>query len=231
MATEYKLELHRREDFGKKGNKALRKEGNIPGVFYSADSKSSTLFYIDGKELNTAAKSGAHLYKVSVGGKLRTVLFKDVQYHPVTDEVLHLDLYGVKMDEKVQIKVPLQLTGEPIGVTEEGGNLTQPLIELDIECLPTAIPDNIEIDVSEMHLGESMHAGDINLPENVELAISEDVVVASVTHAMREEDLISTVPEEEEDITFEEGEEPEAGEEGEESAEKEDNKEGDKSEK
>ena len=122
----------------------------------------------------------------------------------------------------------MQLTGEPIGVTEEGGNLTQPLIELDIICLPTAIPDNIEIDVSEMHLGESMHVGEINLPENVDLAISEDVVVASVTHAMREEDLISTVPEEEEDITFEEGEEPE---EGEESAETEDNKEGDKSEK
>ena len=228
MATEYKLEIHHREDFGKKANKVLRKGGNIPGVFYSADSKSSAHFYIDEKELIAAAKSGAHLYKVSVGEKLRTVLFKDVQYHPVTDEVLHLDLYGVKMDEKVQIKVPLQLTGEPIGVTEEGGNLTQPLIELDIICLPTAIPDNIEIDVSEMHLGESMHVGDINLPENVDLAISEDVVVASVTHAMREEDLISTVPEEEEDITFEEGEEPE---EGEESAETEDNKEGDKSEK
>ncbi len=232
MATEYKLEVNRREDFGKKANKLLRREGNIPGVYYSADSKSSTHFYINAKELTAASKSGAHLYKVSVGGKLRTVLFKDVQYHPVTDEVLHLDLYGVKMDEKVQIKVPLVLNGEPIGVTEEGGNLTHPLVELDIVCLPTEIPDNIEIDVSELHLGESMHAGAINLPENVELAISEDVVVASVTHAMREEDLISTVPEEEEDITFEEGEVPE-GEEGEEadSEDTEDTKEGDDSEK
>ena len=208
MATEYKLEVQPRDNTGKKESKTLREKGFIPGVFYSSDSKTSIHFYIDKKDLSMASKSGAHLYQINVGGKLRTVLFKDVQYHPVTDDVIHVDLYGVKMDEKVQIKVPLILLGEPVGVLEEGGNLTQPMVDLDIECLPTEIPDNIEIDVSEMHLGESMHAGDITLAENIELAVSKDVVVASVTHAMREEDLISTVPEEEEDLTFEEGEEP-----------------------
>jgi len=213
MAIEYKLEVQPRKNTGKKESKTLRQEGFIPGVFYSSDSKTSRHFYIDKKDLSIASKSGAHLYQINVGGKLRTVLFKDVQYHPVTDDVMHVDLYGVKMDEKVQIKVPLILNGEPVGVLEEGGNLTQPLVDLDIICLPTEIPDNIEIDVSEMHLGESMHAGDITLAENIELAVSTDVVVASVTHAMREEDLISTVPEEEDDITFEEGEEPVDGEE------------------
>ena len=208
MAIEFKLEVQPRNDTGKKASKTLRQEGFIPGVYYSSDSKSSIHFFIEKKVLGIASKSGAHLYKINVGGKLRTVLFKDVQYHPVTDEVLHVDLYGVKMDEKVQIKVPLILHGDPVGVLEEGGNLTQPLVDLDIICLPTEIPDNIEIDVSEMHIGESMHAGDITLADNVELAVSSDVVVASVSHAMREEDLISTVPEEEEDITFEEGEEP-----------------------
>ena len=213
MAIEYKLEVQPRDNTGKKESKTLRQEGFIPGVFYSSDSKTSIHFYIDKKDLSMASKSGAHLYQINVGGKLRTVLFKDVQYHPVTDDVIHVDLYGVKMDEKVQIKVPLILLGEPVGVLEEGGNLTQPMVDLDIVCLPTEIPDNIEIDVSTMHLGESMHAGDIPLAENIELAVSTDVVVASVTHAMREEDLISTVPEEEEDITFEEGEEPIDGEE------------------
>ncbi len=213
MAIEYKLEVQPRDNTGKKESKTLRQEGFIPGVFYSSESKTSIHFYIDKKDLSIASKSGAHLYQINVGGKPQTVLFKDVQYHPVTDDVIHVDLYGVKMDEKVQIKVPIILNGEPVGVLEEGGNLTQPLVDLDIICLPTEIPDNIEIDVSEMHLGESMHAGDITLAENIELAVSTDVVVASVTHAMREEDLISTVPDDEEDITFEEGEEPIEGEE------------------
>ncbi len=69
---------------------------------------------------------------MNVGGKARTVLFKNVQYHPVTEEVLHIDLYGVKMDEKIQIKIPLKLLGEPVGVTQEGGNLMQSIHEIDI---------------------------------------------------------------------------------------------------
>ena len=93
MATEYKLEVQKRDDFGKKSSKNLRKNGIIPGIYYSSDSKKSISFSIDKTELRDASKSGARLYSVNVGGKARTVLFKNVQYHPVTDEILHIDLY------------------------------------------------------------------------------------------------------------------------------------------
>ena len=201
MATEYKLEVTKRENWGKKASKDLRKEGIIPGIYYSSDSKESISFSIEKAELRSASKSGARLYSVNVGGKPRTVLFKNVQYHPVTEEILHIDLYGVKMDEKIQIKVPLELLGDPIGVTQEGGNLMQSILEIDVVCLPTNIPDKIELDISELHIGESIHAGAVQLPENIDLGLAEDTVVAAVTHAMKDSDLETAVSEDE-DITF-----------------------------
>lgn len=201
MATEYKLEVQKRDQYGKKASKHLRNSGVIPGIYYSSDSKESISFSITKKEIHNASKSAAKLYSVNVGGKARTVLFKNVQYHPVTEEILHIDLYGVKMDEKIQIKVPLELLGEPVGVTQEGGNLMQSMIEIDIVCLPSEIPEKIEFDISELHLGESIHAGAVELPKNVDLGIAEETVVASVAHAMKEEDLETAVSEED-DITF-----------------------------
>jgi len=201
MATEYKLEVQKRDQYGKKATKDLRNSGVIPGIYYSSDSKESISFSISNKEIRNASKSGAKLYSVSVGGKKRTVLFKDVQYHPVTEEILHIDLYGVKMDEKIQIKVPLELLGEPVGVTQEGGNLMQSILEIDIVCLPSNIPEKIELNISELHIGESIHAGAVELPKDVDLGIAEETVLAAVTHAMKDEDLETAVSEDE-DITF-----------------------------
>ena len=112
MAKEYKLEVEKRESTRKSDLKQYRKEGKIPGVYYSTDSKKSTPFYIIYTDLISAFKSGSHLYEVNVGGKTRNVIFKEVQYHPVTDEILHIDLYGVKMDEKITVKVSINLTGD-----------------------------------------------------------------------------------------------------------------------
>ena len=203
MATEYKLEVQKRDDLGKKASKQIRKNGLIPGIYYSSDSKKSISFSINKADLRNASKSGARLYSVNVGGKARTVLFKNVQYHPVTEEILHIDLYGVKMDEKIQIKVPLELLGDPIGVTQEGGNLMQSVLELDIVCLPTEIPDKIELNIDDLHIGESIHAGTVELPENIDLGMAEETVVASVNYEMKEEELETAVAEDD-DITFDE---------------------------
>ena len=203
MATEYKLEVQKRNDLGKKASKQIRKNGLIPGIYYSSDSKESISFSIEQAELRNASKSGARLYSVNVGGKARTVLFKNVQYHPVTEEVLHIDLYGVKMDEKIQIKVPLILLGDPVGVTQEGGNLMQSVLEIDIVCLPAQIPEKIELNIEELHIGESIHAGSVNLPENIDLGMAEETVVASVNYEMKEEELETAISEED-DITFDE---------------------------
>ena len=92
-------------------------------------------------------------------------IFKSIQYHPVTEKVLHIDLYGIKMDKPVNIKIPVQLTGNPIGIMEEGGVLNQASNEIEIQCLPADIPEFVETDISKLNLGDSISVGIIGLDE------------------------------------------------------------------
>ena len=213
MATEHKIDINKRDNIGKKAIKQLRKDNNIPGVYYSPISKQSAPFYISQGEYHEAVKSGARIFNINVAGKKQTVLFKSIQYHPVTEKVLHIDLYGIKMDKPVNIKIPVQLTGSPIGVIEDGGVLNQASNEIEIQCLPADIPEFVEADISELNLGDSINVGSIDLDENITLVTSEDTVLASVTHAMKE---IEPVVEVDEDELFldEDGEPIERDEEG-----------------
>ena len=206
MADAYKIDVNKREWLGKRDVKLNRKDGKIPGVYYSADSKDSIPLFIEETEFTQVLKSGAHLYQIKVGSKLRNVIFKEVQYHPVTDEILHVDLFGVSLKDKIDIKVPLHLTGSAMGVTEDGGHLTQSMMDIEIRCLPTEIPDFIELDVSELRLNESVYVSSISAPENVEITSLEELVVASISHGISEEDLVTEV-EDDDEFTFEEGEE------------------------
>ena len=203
--AEFKLEINKREDQNNSVLKQRRREGKIPGIYYSHASKDSVPFFIEESELHNAQKSDARLYKINVGGGLRTVIFKDIQYHPVTDEVIHVDLYGVRMDETILIKVPLNLIGDPIGALEGEGQLTQPIQELEVICLPSNIPDFVELDVSHLDMNESIHAGEVGLPEDIELSTNEDAVVALVSHGIKLEETISAEGDGE-DLMFEEGE-------------------------
>ncbi len=201
MADAYKIEVHKRDEMKSRDVRNLRKEGKIPGVYYSSDSKSSLPFYMIDSELLSAFKSGAHLYQVSVGGKLRNVIFKEVQYHPVTDAILHIDLYGVSLKEKIDIKVPLHIVGTAKGVSVDGGHLTQSLNDIEIKCLPTKIPEFIEVDVTEIGINESLYVKDVTAPKDVEITSSEDLVVVSITHGISDSDLETEVVEDDE-FTF-----------------------------
>ena len=219
MANEHKIDINKRDNTGKKAIKQLRKDNNIPGVYYSPTSKESAPCYVSQGEYHEAVKSGARIFNINVDGKKQTVLFKSIQYHPVTEKVLHIDLYGIRMDKPVNIKIPVQLTGSPIGVIEEGGVLNQASNEIEIQCLPGDIPEFLETDISELNLGDSINVGSIDLDENITLVTSEDTVLASVTHAMKE---IEPVVEADEDELF-------LDEDGEPIERDEDGKEGDKS--
>ena len=197
MANEHKIDINKRDNTGKKSVKQLRKDNNIPGVYYSPSSKESAPFYISQDEYHEAVKSGARIFNINVDGKKQTVLFKSIQYHPVTEKVLHIDLYGIKMDKPINIKIPIQLTGSPIGVMEEDGVLNQALNEIEIQCLPADIPEFVETDISELNLGDSINVGSIDLDENITLVTSEDTVLASVTHAMKEIEPVVEVDEDE----------------------------------
>ena len=188
MANEFKLDIFKRDNLTKSSLKQLRKDGNIPGIFYSYNSKESIPFYMENKTLNESKKSGARIFNITVGSKKQTVIFKSVQYHPVTDEILHIDLYGVNMDKAVSIQVQLILEGNAKGVASEGGVLVQSLNEIEIECLPSDIPENLSVDISNLGLGDSFKVSDLQLDEKFVIKSDTEQVIASVTQAMKEEE-------------------------------------------
>ena len=200
MIKEFKIEVHKRELSNKSSDmKNLRKETKIPGIFYSHNSKESIPLYVTKKDLNDAQKSGARIFNISVGKEKLNVILKSIQYHPVTDEILHIDLYGVDMNRAVTVSVAIILDGNAKGVVEEGGVLVQSLNELEIECLPLEIPDNISVNIEDLSIGDSIKVDDIVVDKKFYLKTDGNQTIASVTHAMKEEDL---APVAEEDGTF-----------------------------
>ena len=191
---DYKIEVQKREINSKKSFvKSLRRNGDIPGIYYSHDSKESIPFMVTYKVLWEALKSDAQVYQINVGSKLRDVIIKSIQYHPVTEEMVHIDLYGVDMDTKVTIKVPIIIIGQSIGVKDEGGVLNQNMTELEIECLPKDIPQNIEVDVSDLGIGDTLRLENVKVVENLELIGDLDMLIASVVApAKQEEEIIDS---------------------------------------
>ena len=212
MANEHKIEINKRNDITNQGLKQLRKDGNIPGIYYSSISKDNLPIFITQKDYHKAIKSGARIFNILVENKKQNVLFKSVQYHPVTEEILHIDLYGVRMDQAITIKVALQLIGDAIGVKDEGGILNQPLNEIEIQCLPADIPDSFELDISDLGMGDSLNASAIEMDEKFTLITSEDSVVVSVTQPMKEVE--PEVEIDEDELFLDEDGEPIEGEEG-----------------
>ena len=186
MAKEYKLEVEKRDSTKKADLKKYRKDGKIPGVYYSFDSKESINFLVTQSEINNAIKAEANIFAINVGGENRNVLFKSVQYHPVTEAITHIDLYGVDMKKAVVVKVGLNLIGDSIGVKEEGGILNQTAQEIEVKCLPSDIPNIIEVDISGLSIGDTILANQITLDESLELMSAEDMLIVSVTLPMKE---------------------------------------------
>ena len=202
----HKIEVQKRELSNKKSFvKELRKQDNIPGIYYSHDSKESIPFTIDKKILHEALKADTQVYKITVGGKDRDVIIKSVQYHPVSDKMVHIDLYGVNMKKAVIVRVPLNMVGDAIGIKEEGGILNQTAQEIELKCLPMDIPNSIDVNIEDLSIGDTILANQVNLDESLELISDEEMLIVSVTVPMKEVE-----PEVEE--ALEEGEEGEEGE-------------------
>ena len=187
MSKEFNLSVDKRDLTNKGGRKRNLREGKkIPGIYYSHDSKESIPFYIDKKEIVKAQKADSQIFNITVGSKKRNVLFKSVQYHPVTDEIMHIDLYGIKMDQMVSVSVPVNIIGTAKGVVE-GGVMVQSLNELEIECLPMDIPSTIDIDVSALEIGDSFKVEDAKTVDNLEVKSNANQIIISITQAMKEE--------------------------------------------
>lgn len=175
------LEAKKRQISTKSALTQLRKEGRVPGVFYSKHHEPLALD-VQANALNPLVfTSKAHLINLKVDtGETFDCVIKDVQFDPVTDKIIHFDLLGLETGEKVDIEVPVQIVGTAIGV-KEGGFLQQFLHKLEIECLPNDIPEHIEVDVTNLKKGHSIHISDLNIP-NITFKQSPDSIIVSVTH-------------------------------------------------
>ena len=210
MAQEYeKLDLKERTVKGKSKARSLRRDGMVPGVYYFRGEENIDL-QIDKKKLYHAMNSGQHVFEVEMSGAKQYVTIKGIQYHPVTDEVLHIDLMQVNMTEKMKFTIPISLEGEAEGV-KEGGVLSQILTTIDVNCLPTSVPDNILVDISNMELNSNMTVADIvNIPEGVEILSDPESTIATLAPPKEEEEPVVEDLEEGEELL--EGEEPADGE-------------------
>ena len=201
---EYKIEVQKRDTNNRKSTiRELRKIDQVPGVYYSHNSKLSIPFSIDKKMLYSALRSDASVYKISVGGKDRDVIIKSLQYHPISEDILHIDLYGVKMDTKITLKVPIIFVGQAEGV-RAGGVLNQTLTELEISCLPSHIPQNIEVDVTHLNIGDTIRLDQVTLDETLELIGDKELLIASITLPTKEEEPEEVLEDTEEIIDGEE---------------------------
>lgn len=174
-----------RGESGKEASHRLRAEKRLPAVLYGKENK---LLSVDGKEaqklFNMIGTSRLVTLKIKKKNRKTTedhpVLIKEAQTDPVKGQLLHLDFYEVSLDHKVTLKVPLFLTGEDERVND-GSIIEQMMYEVEISCLPTQIPEKIEINISRLTINESILAGELELPEDVEMVTSptEHVVAAT----------------------------------------------------
>ena len=192
MATSYyKLEIENRKSVGKKATKEIRRAGKIPSVLYYRGEKPVSIS-IDKQLLNQAIKSDQRIYEVEIDSESQYVMIKEAQYHPITDEIIHVDFMRVRRSEKMTISVPITLVGKPAGVTE-GGILSQSMTQIEISCFPTNVPESIEVNVDHLEINSTVSVGDVTVyDEDIEIISASDLSIASVIPpAVEEEPVIA----------------------------------------
>ena len=208
----YKLDIENREVVGKKATKTLRRSGKVPSVLYFKGEEPLSIS-VNNKALNKAMKSEQRIYEMEIDNESQYVMIKEIQYHPVTDEVLHVDFMRVLRSEKMTIAVPLILTGKAVGVTE-GGILSQSMNQIEISCYPTNVPENIEVNIDNLELNASLSVADVNIDDDEIEIISPDELNVATIAAPREEEEPVLSDEDEADSDVESSEEKtDAGEE------------------
>jgi len=201
-----RIKAEKREVFGKNASRRLRREGMIPAVLYGGHDinvpltlRKKDIFMI----LKTETGENT-VFQLSFNSERRDVMIKELQRNPVTDEVLHADFVQIAMDEVIRVSVPVVIVGEAVGVKAEGGFVDFITREVEIECLPKDIPESIKIDISDLHLRQSLTVEDITLPKEAKLMSPPDTMLVLIEVPLKEEEI--EVEEKEEEVIAEEEE-------------------------
>lgn len=183
------LQAEKRDRTGKGAARTLRREGTIPAVLYRGGS--SMPIMLNAKELSRFVKTTAG-EQVMVNlhfsdGASKLALVKDYQVDPIRGDLLHTDFFEVSLTEEIRVSVHVTTKGEPIGVKRDKGILQHGVREIEILCLPDRIPGHIQVDVSGLETGKSIHVRDLTMGEGIEILTDMDEVVAAVTAPIVEE--------------------------------------------
>lgn len=187
------LEAELRQDLGRGKVKGLRDKGFIPAVIYR-----------EGKEVQPLKLSGREFVRLSHQHRLENVvislsikddkekkkrlcLIKEIQYDPVHGNLIHVDFNEISMTKVIHVNVPVLIKGEAVGVKQEGGSLERIMWDIEIECLPTDIPKEIEVDITPLKIGDALHIKDIKFPFNLKVLSESDAVVLHIVAPMKEE--------------------------------------------
>jgi len=202
------LDVEARQGVGRGKVKDLRENGFIPAVVYG-DGKDS----LPVKVSHSALLKLIHQHRIEgvlINLKIkddrkrahRSCLIKEIQYDPVHGDIMHVDFNEISLTKVIKVNVPVVAKGDPLGVKQEGGSLEHILWEVEVECLPTDIPKDIQVDVSPLKIGDSIHIKDLSVPSGVKIVNDPQAIVLSVAAPMKEE--VAAMP-----VEGEEKQEPE----------------------
>jgi len=196
------MDAEQRQESGKGVARALRRNGRIPAVLYG-EGKSSLLSVVPGdliKILKSESGENALINLKIQGGKsveTRIAIIRDFQKDPITGTILHADLFEINMNKAIRIRVPILVSGELSEGVKEGGVLQHNLREVEIECLPSMIPDHIIVDATHLKIGESIHVRDLQVQEGIRVLEDMDLAIVSVAAPMSEaklEEILAGTP-------------------------------------
>lgn len=186
-----------RTESGKGVARSLRRDGRVPGVVYGR-ARSPLPLSIDARELERLLghiNAETTVIDLAVDGGSTRTLIREIQRHPLQRNVIHVDFYELVAGEKVTVNIPIVLVGVPAGVRLNGGIMTQVLQELECSVDPSNIPNRIEVDVTEINIGHSIHISDITVPEGVEV-VDDPSGTVMIVSAPKEEVVAAPVAEE-----------------------------------
>jgi len=170
MSTNFELAASIRKDLGKGATRRLRKKDKVPAIIYGAGSEPVSIT-LDHNQLMHSTENEAffsHILTVDVDGKEEKVIIKALQRHPSREILMHADFLRVNMSDKLKVHVPIHFIGEDVAPgVKEGGVVTHDLVDVEIQCLPADLPEFIEVDISALDVGGSLHLSDLVIPESL----------------------------------------------------------------
>ena len=191
------ISVQSREGLGSSSSTKLRRDNRLPAVVYSAGSDAISIS-VDTREFSNAARGAklATIFKFKsedseLNGQIAFV--KEIQKEPIKDRLLHIDFLKIKEGETVNVKIPVTVSGDPVAIREGRAKKSQSRYELEVSCLPSAIPDSVNVDITSLEAGESIISKDVKLPDGVTLVSSgnQTIVTLKVPSAQKEEEVVA----------------------------------------